>query len=743
MARKKVSRVNNRPIANHSSAPTETPRTPLRAEIASAILFMLAVFILVVLNNSDGIASDRQFIGVLGTYLSIVLKALFGTVAIIAPIALLFWSIHLGIFKKWWSIRMWGLVILILSILVYVSIFQIPLGLNPWEAALKGMGGGYLGGGLGYVTFRLLGRLGTAVLLVLCLLLSVVMILEKSLSEITTLVWARLKILKNNLSELMFYNQEPAANPLTPSLTSEAVIINGETRHGPSGDQPIMVSHPIPDRPVKEVAVTKSRASSQLELVHRNREDASTYIKPSIEMLAAVESDRSIDKKNIKDSIAVLEDTFASFGVSVKVNQVSCGPAVTRYELTPAPGVKISKIISLTDDLQLNLAAPGIRIEAPIPGKSAIGIEVPSSKVGSVGLRNILAALSFKKLNSPLAIALGEDISGNPVVAKLSDMPHLLIAGSTGSGKSVCLNSIIISLLYNAAPDELKLVFIDPKMVELTVYNGIPHLMTPVVTDPKKAAVVLRWMTTEMEKRYKMFADLGVRDIYRYNQSAPPLPFIVIVIDELADLMMISPVEVEDSICRLAQMARAAGMHLIVATQRPSVDVVTGIIKANIPSRIAFAVSSQTDSRTILDIGGAEKLLGKGDMLFSPVGAVKPHRVQGAFVSDRDIEATVNFIKSQTASGENVDQFHDIELTLEQSDYDGGDELFWEAVRVIVENQKASVSFLQRKLRVGYARAARLMDIIEERGIVSEADPNKKREILIDEQQLEKLYANK
>lgn len=742
MARKKVSRVNNRTIAKDSSSQRDIPRTPLRAEIVSAILFMLAVFILVALNNSDGIASDRQFIGVLGTYMSVILKALFGTVAIIAPLALLFWSIHLGIFKKWWSIRMWGLVILIVSILVYVSSFQIPLGLNPWEASLKGMGGGYLGGGLGYLTFRLLGRLGTAVLLILCLLLSVVMILEKSLSEITTLIWARLKVLKSNLSELMFYNQEPAAHPLTPSLTSEAVIINGETGHGPGGDEPIVVGHPIPDRPVKDIPVTKSRSASQLELVHRNRQEASTYIKPSIEMLTAVESDRSIDKKNIKDSISVLEDTFASFGVSVKVNQVSCGPAVTRYELTPAPGVKISKIISLTDDLQLNLAAPGIRIEAPIPGKSAIGIEVPSSKVGSVGLRNILGALSFKKLNSPLAVALGEDISGNPVVAKLSDMPHLLIAGSTGSGKSVCLNSIIISLLYNATPDELKLVFIDPKMVELTVYNGIPHLMTPVVTDPKKAAVVLRWMTTEMEKRYKMFADLGVRDIYRYNQSAPPLPFIVIVIDELADLMMISPVEVEDSICRLAQMARAAGMHLIVATQRPSVDVVTGIIKANIPSRIAFAVSSQTDSRTILDIGGAEKLLGKGDMLFSPVGAVKPHRVQGAFVSDRDIEATVNFIKSQTASGENIDQFHDVELTLEQTDYDGGDELFWEAVRVIVENQKASVSFLQRKLRVGYARAARLMDIIEERGIVSEADPNKKREILIDEQQLEKLYAN-
>lgn len=742
MARKKPSRVTTKVSEQASSVKPKLQDTPIRAEIASVILFMAAVFILVSLNNSEGIADDIQFIGVLGTYLTTVLKGLFGSVAMLTPFYILFWAIHISLYKKWWSIRMWGLSLLFLSVLVYESNFQIPLGLNPWEASLKGMGGGYIGGGLAFILVRLLGRIGLSVLLILCLILSIVMVLEKSLSEIGSVLWSRFKLLKAGMTDLMFYQvEEPVKSTVAPA--SEAVIINANHSPSPDNENHVIVHQPAGGSPVKEVQLTKSRTPSQLELVYRSREQSSNYVKPSIEMLTNVDSDRSIDKKNIKDSIAILEDTFTSFGVSVKVNQVSCGPAVTRYELTPAPGVKISKIISLTDDLQLNLAAPGIRIEAPIPGKSAIGIEVPSSKIGSVGLRNILSSLSFKKLNSPLAIALGEDISGNPVVAKLSDMPHMLIAGSTGSGKSVCLNSIIISLLYNTTPDELKLVFIDPKMVELTVYNGIPHLMTPVVTDPKKAAVVLRWMTTEMEKRYKMFADLGVRDIYRYNQTAPPLPFIVIIIDELADLMMVAPVEVEDSICRLAQMARAAGMHLIVATQRPSVDVVTGIIKANIPSRIAFAVSSQTDSRTILDIGGAEKLLGKGDMLFSPVGAVKPCRVQGAFVSDRDIEATVNFIKSQTASGENTDQFHEVELSLEQVDYDGGDDLFWEAVRVIVENQKASVSFLQRKLRVGYSRAARLMDIIEERGIVSEADLNKKREILIDEQQLEKLYANR
>jgi S-DNA-T family DNA segregation ATPase FtsK/SpoIIIE len=633
---------------------------------------------------------------------------------------------------------MWGLTLLVLTELAYVSVYRIPLGLNAWDAALKGLGGGYIGGGLAYLLIRLLGRVGTSIFLILCILLALIMVLEKSLSEMATVLWSNITKIGTKLNRIMYYDEEPA---VPSTVKAEAVIIHPVTE-SLENDELITAKRLTNEPLIKESKLERTRSNSQLELVYRAREEMNHYVKPSTEMLSIVESDRTIDKKNIKDSIVVLEDTFASFGVIVKVNEVSCGPAVIRYELTPAPGVKVSKIISLTDDLQLSLAAKGIRIEAPIPGKSAIGIEVPSAKVSSVGLRSLLTSTTFKKLNSPLAFALGEDISGNAVVAKLSDMPHLLIAGSTGSGKSVCLNSIIMSLLYNATPDELKLVFIDPKMVELTIYNGIPHLMTPVVTDPKKASVVLRWMTTEMEKRYKMFADKGVRDIYRYNQASPALPFIVIVIDELADLMMVAPVEVEDSICRLAQMARAAGIHLIVATQRPSVDVVTGIIKANIPSRIAFAVSSQTDSRTILDIGGAEKLLGKGDMLFSPVGAVKPYRVQGAFVSDYDIETTVNYIKEQVSTGENVDQLQGLESSLEKMDLDYEDELFWDAVKVLVQNKKASVSFLQRKLRVGYSRAARLMDLMEERGIVSESDANKKREILIDEEQLEKLYAN-
>jgi len=741
MVKKKVTRDSARQgVDPNGSVWDLNIKTTIRAEIIAVIIFMVAVFMMVSLMSFQGLPDDNKLIGIVGTYVNQALQGLLGASAVAAPFYLLFWAIHISIYKKWWSARMWGLTLLFLTELVYLSIYKIPLGLDSWEAGLKGLGGGCLGGGLAFLLTGLLGKLGTSILMTLCVLLSAVMISEKPLSEIASLLWEKLKRWGGKLNEIMYYEAE-SAQPAASE--EEAVIINPNSDGLVIEDDLLRVKKPPVDFPIKEIMPERPRSATQLELVYRSGDQKQRYVKPSFEMLSIVESDRSIDKKNIKDSIAILEETFANFGVVVKVNQVNCGPAVTRYELTPAPGVKVSKIISLSDDLQLNLAAAGIRIEAPIPGKAAIGVEVPSSKVSAVGLRSLLSSSSFKKLNSPLAFALGEDISGNAVVAKLSDMPHLLIAGSTGSGKSVCLNSIIISLLYNASPEELKLVFIDPKMVELTIYNGIPHLMTPVVTDAKKASVVLRWMTTEMEKRYKIFADKGVRDIYRYNQGvSEALPFIVIIIDELADLMMVAPVEVEDSICRLAQMARAAGIHLIVATQRPSVDVVTGIIKANIPSRIAFAVSSQTDSRTILDIGGAEKLLGKGDMLFSPVGAVKPYRVQGAYVSDQDIEKTVNFIKEQVSEGENQDQLRELEMSLEKMDMDYGDELFWDAVRVLVENQKASVSLLQRKLRVGYARAARIMDLMEERGVVSESDSNKKREILIDEVQLEKLYAN-
>ncbi len=749
----------NKKKANQTRKPTKDKNTKANAvklDIISILLFVLAIFTYISVSKFQGIPEDIEFIGFLGTYIMKGLVFALGEAAILVAFFMLFWSIHIGIRKELWSIRMWGISLALITLVVAVGIYKIPGGMSPWDAGQRGMGGGYLGGFIAFAWTKLLGRIGSAIVLCLASLISILMVVNKPVKEISANLTNLLKSARQQFIKWFFYeedgNDQPKILPDSRKARQEPILINPFPEIEGPNTSPTTADYKANIAPTSQDILDSYEISAADEVLSqekkvspttRGSEDKGTYQTPPLELLHDITAERSIDKKNIKDSIAILEDTFSSFGILVNVNQVSCGPAVTRYELTPAPGVKVSRILSLTDDLQLNLAAPGIRIEAPIPGKSAIGIEIPNHKVSNVGLRNLLQSASFKKIKSPLAFALGEDITGNTVVARLNDMPHLLIAGSTGSGKSVCLNSIIMSLIYNATPDELKLVFIDPKMVELTIYNGIPHLLTPVVTDPKKAAIVLKWMASEMEKRYRLFAEKGVRDIVRYNQSAEEhMPYIVIVIDELADLMMVAPVEVEDAICRLAQMARAAGIHLIVATQRPSVDVVTGIIKANIPSRIAFAVSSQADSRTILDIGGAEKLLGKGDMLFYPVGAIKPYRVQGAYVSDGDIEKTVDFIKIQGQAFPEAEQIEVIEESLMEEDFDE-DELFWDAVTIFVEGQKASVSLLQRRLRIGYARAARLVDTMELKGIVSEIDKNKRREILIDTEQFEKLYANR
>lgn len=449
--------------------------------------------------------------------------------------------------------------------------------------------------------------------------------------------------------------------------------------------------------------------------------------------------------KNLADSVRLLEETLNSFGVKVKVTRVTQGPTITRYEVQPAPGVKVSKITSLADDIALSLAAPDVRIEAPIPGKSAVGIEVPNREITIVHFREVLESDEFQNSPSKLSLALGKDITGNPVVADLTRMPHLLIAGATGSGKSVCINTIIASLVFKAKPDEVKLLLIDPKMVELTNYNGIPHLIAPVITEPQKAASALKWIVSEMESRYELFAASGVRDIVRYNyivtekkeNDSSPLPYVVVIIDELADLMMVAPGEVEEGICRLAQMARAAGIHLIVATQRPSVDVITGLIKANIPSRIAFAVSSQTDSRTILDMSGAEKLLGRGDMLYHPIGISKPVRVQGCFLADKEVKNITDYLRNQAKP--EYSEIPESKIELSKND-EPEDELFYKAAKLFIESKTASVSLLQRRLRIGYTRAARLMDILEEKGVVGQYEGSKPREVLLTKSQFEQKY---
>lgn len=478
------------------------------------------------------------------------------------------------------------------------------------------------------------------------------------------------------------------------------------------------------------------------------------YNMPPIDCLAPPKASSGENfSAELKQNAEKLVDALKSFGVETKIVDISRGPTVTRYELSPAAGVKISRITGLADDIALNLAASGVRIEAPIPNKAAVGIEVPNKIKSMVTLRELLEEPKYKSAKSKLNVALGRDIAGQMMCADLAKMPHILIAGTTGSGKSVCLNSMILSILYNATPDEVKLVMIDPKQVEFTVYNGIPHLLSPVVSDPRKASGALGWAVKEMLDRYKTFSENNVRDISGYNESikdkpdTPKMPQIVIFIDELSDLMMAAPNEVEDSICRLAQMARAAGIHLVIATQRPSVDVITGIIKANIPSRIALSVSSQVDSRTILDMAGAEKLLGNGDMLYYPVGTSKPIRIQGCYTSDKEVETVINYIKEQEQCEYDEDVVEEIERQAaatggkkgsaisSDDDGDDSDELLPKAIEVVVEAGQASTTLLQRKLKVGYARAARMVDELEGRGIIGEFEGSKPRKVLITKQQ--------
>ncbi|ASS65658.2 MULTISPECIES: DNA translocase FtsK [unclassified Paenibacillus] len=465
--------------------------------------------------------------------------------------------------------------------------------------------------------------------------------------------------------------------------------------------------------------------------------ESKPYRLPPLSLLAKpANSGRGADTGDLNDSRRKLEATLESFGVRAKVLDVVPGPAVTRYEVQPATGVKVSRIVSLTDDIALALAAKDIRMEAPIPGKSAIGIEVPNAEVAVVTMREVMETPTFSSAASKLSIAFGRDIAGQSIVGNLAKMPHLLVAGATGSGKSVCINGIITSILYKAAPDEVKFMMIDPKMVELNMYNGIPHLLAPVVTDPRRASLALKKIVVEMEKRYELFSKSGTRNIEGYNglmkdNPAAVLPYIVVIVDELADLMMVAAKDVEDSITRLAQMARAAGIHLIIATQRPSVDVITGVIKANIPSRIAFGVSSQVDSRTILDMVGAEKLLGRGDMLFLPVGMSKPIRVQGAFLSDSEVEAVVDYARSQAAAEYKEDLVPELDDSGAGADGEVLDELFDQAMQIVVDAQQASVSLLQRRMRVGYTRAARLVDQLEAKGVVGPYEGSKPREVLM------------
>ena len=553
----------------------------------------------------------------------------------------------------------------------------------------------------------------------------------------------------------------PEAEPdYDPQQVQSETVYKSDATVDTSEFQPTVAVEKAPSQPAKNPKSSPKEIESgiqniQKEITQKNEEVKKEYHYPPLKLLKRGDGKSQGDSdEHLRKTAKKLQDTLHNFGVNVIVTNVSCGPTVTRYELQPEMGVKVSKIVNLADDIKLNLATPDIRIEAPIPGKAAVGIEVPNKENHAVMLRELLQSQEFQTAKSKLAFAVGKDIAGKPVVTDIAKMPHLLIAGATGSGKSVCINTLIVSILYKAAPEDVKLIMIDPKVVELSVYNGIPHLLIPVVTDPKKAAGALNWAVTEMMGRYNTFAEFGVRNLQEYNRKVDGMripegeerpermPQIVIVVDELADLMMVAPGEVEDAICRLAQLARAAGIHLIIATQRPSVNVITGLIKANMPSRIAFSVSSGVDSRTILDMNGAEKLLGKGDMLFYPQGYQKPARLQGAFVSDEEVSAIVDFLADKNPGTQYNTQIEQQVNTVGMSagGTSSGDErdvYFVDAGKFIIEKEKASIGMLQRMFKIGFNRAARIMDQLCDAGVVGPEEGTKPRKVLMSQEQFE------
>lgn len=721
MARKKrITGIAGR--VKNSDAPV---KNGLKAELLGVALVALAALGLISLAAGSA--------GAVGEFVRRTLSSLAGEGRFLIPVAVgLIGAVLLRGQQENLRFRFYGGAGLVLVTLVLLDMWLLPRNAAFREALANGLagdGGGLLGAFLSYILRRAFGVAGTYVILGSVTLACLALTTTLSPGELSKNAGRRFSRLLRKIGQLVgnFLFTEVKEEEEAVSLP---VIIDG-TEQAPARAEPASRPEPQPPPPP---AILEEKALVRVSQI--SLEEVVTYKPPPITLLTRVPKTRdSSGTRDIAESIKILEETLESFAVKAKVTQVSKGPAVTRYEVQPAPGVKVSRIVSLADDIALAMAASDVRIEAPIPGKAALGIEVPNKEVSLVHLRELLETKEFIQSPSPLTVALGKGIAGQVVVADLTQMPHLLIAGATGAGKSVCLNTLIISILFKSGPDMVKFVLIDPKMVELTTYNDIPHLACPVVTDAKKAAATLRWLIREMERRYEALAMVGVRDIARYNsivkfneEKKGRLPYIVVVIDELVDLMMVAPVDVEDAICRLAQMARAAGIHLVVATQRPSVDVITGLIKANIPSRISFAVSSQVDSRTILDVAGAEKLLGRGDMLFCPVGSNKPIRLQGAYLSDREVEAVVEYLKKQGVPS--MDEIP-VEVTPYEETFGDDDELLPQAVEILFRAGHASISLLQRRLKIGYARAARLIDIMERRGIVGPFEGSKPRAILM------------
>lgn len=753
----------------------------IKYEIIGVSLMLISIYMYISLFSRSA--------GIVGEEIRILMTGIFGLGAYIIPLLITILGIAL-VYKKnevKLNMKFYSFCTFLFStlIMLFIRFYNSIKEVEPsWMDVIRNSyvmgahnpdgvaGGGALGAVFGYAFVKLFGEVGTIALIIGLYTIAVLMFTEVSfvrilqrIKEVLLNLWAKAtsrdketaaakEMLNVTLNGNKVSDKEESAEEKLQTYDKKIKILdfskhfdkNFKEKNGDvSQDKP---------KEIKEAKVGKEKPSKELaenqkddvnpKIIPVNNRHYTNYKLPKTNLLSIPTDNKSSNaKKEVMANVKILEETLKNFGVSANIAQVSVGPTITRYELQLSPGVKVSKILNLADDISLSLASPGIRIEAPIPGKAAIGIEVPNKDVSSVFLREVIESDEFKNHKSKLAFCLGKDVAGANIVADLAKMPHLLIAGSTGSGKSVCINTLIASILFKSTPEEVKLLLIDPKVVELSIYKNIPHLLIPVVTDPKKAAGALNWAVQEMTERYKKFANNNVRDIYGYNgldkEGIEKLPQIVVIIDELADLMMVAPSEVEDSICRLAQMARAAGIHLVVATQRPSVDVITGLIKANIPSRISFAVSSQIDSRTILDMSGAEKLLGKGDALFFPVGEAKPIRVQGAFVSEKEIERLVSYLKEQVPPNYNEEVLKEIDEKVQIDEDAEVDELLKDAIEMVVESGQASILMLQRRLKIGYNRAARLIDQMEERRIIGGYEGSKPRKVLISKEEMDEM----
>ena len=761
------------------------------------VVIGLMLFVFLVFKNT----------GVMSEFLNNIARGLFGNIALMLPLVLIFVGIHeiaaeekIKPYKEIYK----GIVLigLLCSIIYSFTLNNLGLFENPvkfivdsYNAGVDGINiSGLIGAIIATPLVKLIGTIATRILLIFVTIITSLCFFDISFKQLFYGIYNVFAYIGNGIAyvcSILFRNDgedDEGNNNEEPKLTrkqrKEAALKKQELdekmeeKGSPNAEKNLRLANAeqlefdfnkLGGKPSESQMQAKqqrdeffkkqreqkedSKVKEVLTIDHTKLSEEDNYVFPSVTLLGKPKSGEAFDKKAIKDTAVKLQKTLASFGVEAKVTNITKGPTVTRYELTPNTGVKVSKIVNLSDDIALNLEAKSIRIEAPIPGKAAVGIEVPNKTSEAVTLREVIESDVFDNAESKLTFALGKDAAGNICVGDIAKMPHVLIAGATGSGKSVCINSIIVSILYKAKPSEVKMILIDPKMVELSGYNGIPHLLIPVVTDPKKAAGALNWAVQEMVKRYSLFASVGVKDLKGYNKiiekkEGAKLPQIVIIVDELSDLMMVAPNDVEDAICRLAQMARAAGMHLIIATQRPSVDVITGIIKANVPSRIAFTVSSQVDSRTILDSAGAEKLLGKGDMLYFPTGEIKPLRMQGAFISEKEIEKIVDSIKESNNSTYSEDILESIEKagsnnskgnSDDSEDEDEADSLLEDAIDLVVDIGQASASMLQRRFKVGHSRAGRIIDQMEARGLISGYEGSKPRQVLISKSEWQEL----